>query len=131
MHLTEDGDDCATVHVRHTTQQRWFSWAQGRSMIWDIEHELEHSLHAGSEQSQDEQLSATLPGRISEVMTQDGQRVSAGDAVLTLEAMKLYHTLAAPLTGQVRKVHVKVGDIVAHGQLLVEFEPQAADPAAA
>jgi multidrug efflux pump subunit AcrA (membrane-fusion protein) len=26
---------------------------------------------------------------------------------------------------------VKVGDIVAHGQLLVEFEPQAVDPAAA
>jgi len=131
VHLTKDGDDCATVQVRHTTQQRWFSWAQGRSMVWDIEHELEHSLHAGSEQSQDEHLSATLPGRISEVMTQDGQRVSAGDAVLTLEAMKLYHTLVAPLTGQVRKVHVKVGDIVAHGQLLVEFEPQTADPAAA
>lgn len=125
--LTEDGIDCVTFHVRHTAHQRWFSWAQGHSMVWSIEHELEHSLHAGSEESQAEHLSATLPGRISEIMTQDGQLVIAGDAVLTLEAMKLYHTLAAPLTGQVRKVHVNVGDIVAHGQLLVEFEPLAVD----
>jgi 3-methylcrotonyl-CoA carboxylase alpha subunit len=131
VHLTEDGRDAAIFHVKHSTQQRWFSWAQGRSMVWDVEHELEHSLHAGSEQSRDEELSATLPGRISEVMAQAGQHVVAGDAVLTLEAMKLYHTLAAPLTGQVRKVHVTVGDIVSHGQLLVEFEPQAVEPAAA
>ena len=96
-------------------------------MVWSVEHELEHCLHAGSEESQAEHLSATLPGRISEIALQEGQQVTAGDTVLTLEAMKLYHSLAAPLTGQIRKVHVKVGDIVAHGQLLVEFEPQAVD----
>ena len=123
--LTENGIDCGTVHVRHTAQPRWFSWTQGRSVVWSVEHELEHCLHASSEESQAEHLSATLPGRISEITMLEGQLVTAGDAVLTLEAMKLYHTLSAPLTGQIRKVHVKVGDIVAHGQLLVEFEPQA------
>lgn len=125
--LTEYGIDCGTVHVKHTDHQRWYTWTQGRSRIWSIEHELEHSLHADSDDAQTDHLSATLPGRISEVMAQEGQFVTADDAVLTLEAMKLYHTLEAPLTGQVRKIHVKVGDIVAYGQLLVEFEPQAID----
>jgi biotin carboxyl carrier protein len=64
-------------------------------------------------------------------MLQVGQRVVAGDPVLTLEAMKLYHSLTAPLTGLVQSIHVTVGDIVSHGQLLVEFEPEVADAAVA
>jgi biotin carboxyl carrier protein len=45
--------------------------------------------------------------------------------------MKLYHTLTAPLTGLVQSIHVTVGDIVSHGQLLVEFEPEVAQAPAA
>jgi 3-methylcrotonyl-CoA carboxylase alpha subunit len=129
--LTQAGQHTVNVHVKHGDQQRWFSWALGRSMAWEVEHELEHSLHTGSQESQEAQLSATLPGRISEVMLQVGQRVAAGDPVLTLEAMKLYHTLTAPKSGLVQSLHVKVGDIVSHGQLLVEFEPEVATAAAA
>ncbi|MES2424827.1 MAG: biotin carboxylase N-terminal domain-containing protein [Pseudomonadota bacterium] len=113
----------ANVHVQPTGGQRWYSWALGRSMVWDVEHELAHSLNASSAQSQGSNLSATLPGRISELMVKDGDAVTAGDPVLTLEAMKLYHALSAPVTGQVRLVHVKVGDIVGQGQMLVEIDP--------
>ena len=122
VELTQQDSETVSVHVRHSSEQRWFSWAQGRSMVWNVEHELELSLHAGSSEGQGSQLSATLPGRISEVLLQVGQRVVVGDLVLTLEAMKLYHSLSAPLTGLVQKIHVSVGDIVSHGQLLVEFE---------
>jgi 3-methylcrotonyl-CoA carboxylase alpha subunit len=125
VELKQSGQDGVSVHVRHRSGQRWFSWAQGCSMVWDVEHALEHSLHTGSLEGQGSQLSATLPGRISEVLLQVGQRVVAGDPVLTLEAMKLYHSLSAPLTGLVQKIHVSVGDIVSHGQLLVEFEIEA------
>jgi 3-methylcrotonyl-CoA carboxylase alpha subunit len=124
--LMRAGQNLVNVHVRHSAQQRWFSWALGQSMVWDVEHELEHSLHTGGQEIQESQLSATLPGRISEVMLQVGQRVVIGDPVLTLEAMKLYHTLTAPKTGLVQSIHVTVGDIVSHGQLLVEFEPEVA-----
>ena len=82
-------------------------------------------------ENQQDQLSATLPGRISEVMVREGDKVIAGDPVLTLEAMKIYHALAAPLTGRVRELHVKVGDIVGQGQPLVEIEPAPENPVAA
>ena len=131
VNLTMAGQNTVEVHIRHAAQQRWFSWALGRSMVWDVEHELEHSLHTGRQEVQEAQLAATLPGRISEVMLQVGQRVVAGDPVLTLEAMKLYHTLTAPLTGLVQSIHVTVGDIVSHGQLLVEFEPEVVETASA
>ena len=48
-------------------------------------------------------------------MLQVGQRVAAGEPVLTFEAMKLYHTLSAPLSGTVQKIHVGVGDVVGAG----------------
>jgi len=112
------------VHIKHTHGRRWFSWLQGRSVVWDAEHELEHSLHGSIQLSQERNLSATLPGRVSELLVREGEQIKAGAPLLILEAMKLYHTLAAPVTGHVGRVHVKAGDIVAHGQLLVELEPQ-------
>lgn len=131
VRLVQNAEDPLNIHVRQNAQQRCFTWAQGRSMVWEVEHELAYSLHAGTEEKQETQLSAHLPGRISGVMVQAGQRVVAGDAVLTLEAMKLYHSFTAPVTGLVQKIHVTLGDIVSHGQLLVEFEPEAADAATA
>ncbi len=129
VHIQQPGEDAASVHIRHPEPQRWFSWAQGHSIVWDVEHELAYSLHTTGLHNQEAQLSAALPGRISEVMVRAGDAVVAGTPLLTLEAMKLYHTLAAPVSGVVEKVHAAVGDIVAQGQLLVEFEPEAA-PAA-
>jgi len=123
VQVEQAGGDTSVVHIRHADGSRWFSWAAGRSMVWDLEHELEHALHGGGLESLESRLSATLPGRICEVMVQVGQQVMAGDPVLTLEAMKLFHTLTAPLSGVVQGVHAAVGDIVSHGQLLVEFEP--------
>jgi 3-methylcrotonyl-CoA carboxylase alpha subunit len=124
VHITNQESLKVTVHIRRTVGQRWFSWLQGRSMLWDVEHELEHSLHVSSEAIQDQNLSATLPGRIAEVMASEGELVIAGEPVLTLEAMKLYHTLVAPVSGRIGRIHVKRGDIVAHGQLLLEMEPE-------
>ncbi len=121
----------AVVRVRHAAGHRWYSWALGLSRVWDIEHDLAHSLKASSAQSQGNNLSASLPGRISEVMVQAGDTVAAGDPVLTLEAMKLYHGLSAPVSGTVRAVHVKLGDIVGQGHLLVEIEPAAENAATA
>lgn len=130
VNLEQKDQGTVSVFVRQSPKQEWFTWSQGRSMIWDIQHELVHSMQSDDQASQEANLSATLPGRISEVVLQVGQRVTAGDSVLTLEAMKLYHTLTAPLTGVVHKIHVQVGDIVSHGQLLVEFEPEVATAAA-
>jgi acetyl/propionyl-CoA carboxylase alpha subunit len=116
-----------SAYIKHTQGRRWFSWLRGCTRMWDLEHELEHSLHGSSQETQERNLSATLPGRVSELMVREGELVLAGAPVLVLEAMKLYHTLVAPLTGRVSRLHVKAGEIVAHGQLLVELEPQGAN----
>ncbi|MEU1301570.1 acetyl-CoA carboxylase family protein [Streptomyces shenzhenensis] len=54
-----------------------------------------------------------------------GDRVAAGDPVVVLEAMKMEHVLAAPYAGEVRAVHIGVGDLARAGQTLVELTADA------
>ena len=44
-------------------------------------------------------------------------------AVATMEAMKLVHTLAAPIDGAVAAIRCAVGDTVASRAPLIDFTP--------
>lgn len=48
-----------------------------------------------------------------------GDTVRAGDVVVILEAMKMEHEVRADAAGQVREVHVAVGDVVDEGDVLM------------
>jgi 3-methylcrotonyl-CoA carboxylase alpha subunit len=110
------------IVVHQASPTHWFSWLNGHTIAWEVRHALARPTAASGQSEHAQNLSATLPGRVTELRVHPGQAVTAGDPVLTLEAMKLFHSLAAPLTGTVRAIHVKTGDIVAHGALLVEFD---------
>jgi biotin carboxyl carrier protein len=51
-----------------------------------------------------------------------GAMVKARDALLVLEAMKMETPLVSPYDATVRTVHVREGDRVAGGALLVELD---------
>jgi 3-methylcrotonyl-CoA carboxylase alpha subunit len=63
-----------------------------------------------------------LPGKIIDLKVKAGDSVSKGQPLLVLEAMKMEHTLAAPAAGTVKSVRYAVGEQVAEGAELVEFE---------
>ncbi len=65
---------------------------------------------------------APLPGKIIDLKVKPGDTVSRGQPLLVLEAMKMEHTLAAPADGTVKTVRYAVGEQVAEGAELVEFE---------
>src|SRR5258707_1072387 len=63
-----------------------------------------------------------MPGKIVAVGAAPGDAVKKGQALVTLEAMKMEHALTAPFDGKVAEVGVKVGDQVAEGVLLARLE---------
>jgi len=65
---------------------------------------------------------AFIPGSIVEVHVQPGQRVTCGDGLLVLEAMKMRNDVTAAQDSIIKAVHVKPGDKVMKNQLLIEFE---------
>jgi acetyl-CoA carboxylase biotin carboxylase subunit len=68
-----------------------------------------------------EDASAPMPGLVSRILVEAGQRVSAGDALIILEAMKMEQTLRAATDGIVETILVKLGDVVAPGDVLVHI----------
>jgi propionyl-CoA carboxylase alpha chain len=67
-------------------------------------------------------LTAPLPGAVGRVLVAPGQRVGAGELLLTLEAMKLEHPVHAPADGVVSVVKVRPGALVDTGALLAILE---------
>ncbi len=68
------------------------------------------------------QVSAPLPGKIVQVLVEQGANVKKGAALLVLEAMKMEHMIAAPADGVVERVNFGEGDQVEEGAVLIAFE---------
>ena len=74
----------------------------------------------GSEQGS---LLTPLPGTIVAVHVVAGQQVARGAPLVTVEAMKMEHTLTAPHEGVVSRVVFGLTDRVQAGAILVELSP--------
>jgi 3-methylcrotonyl-CoA carboxylase alpha subunit len=91
---------------------------------------VDRLLHAGDAAEEGGRLTAPMPGKVISVLVRAGQRVAKGQPLLVMEAMKMEHTIAAPVDGEVRLLHYAVGDQVPEGEVLVAIESSAAREAA-
>ena len=67
-------------------------------------------------------VTAPMPGAVLRVHAAVGDAVAAGDALVTLEAMKMEHVVVAGSPGRVAEIAVSVGDQVARGEPLATVE---------
>lgn len=65
---------------------------------------------------------APMPGLVRSVAVKVGDRVSDGQELCVLEAMKMQNSLAAGRSGVVKKVNFKAGETVSDGDVIVELE---------
>ena len=66
---------------------------------------------------------APMPGKVVRLLVAVGDTVAAGQALLTLEAMKMEHQVGSPFTGVVTEVFVHAGQQLDGGQPLVKVVP--------
>lgn len=66
-------------------------------------------------------LKAPMPGRIVALLVEPGVELTAGAPLLVMEAMKMEHTIAAPVAGKVAEFYFAAGDQVQDGDDLVDF----------
>ena len=64
-------------------------------------------------------VAAPLPGTINDIKVKVGDKVSAGDTVVILEAMKMQNNIEAETSGTVASINVNKGDAVMEGDTLV------------
>lgn len=67
-------------------------------------------------------VNAPMPGLVLKLMVEPGQAVTAGQALLILEAMKMENVIKAVADATVESINVKQGDAVEKGQLLIKMK---------
>ena len=67
-------------------------------------------------------LLCPMPGVITSISVAEGDEVEAGQALATVEAMKMENILRAERKGRVAKVSVKVGDSLAVDEVILQFD---------
>ena len=66
-------------------------------------------------------LKLTMPGKVLDVKVKEGDLVEAGQGLVIVEAMKMENLLLSPGKAKVGKVHVKAGDRLESGSVLITF----------
>jgi pyruvate carboxylase len=67
------------------------------------------------------QIPAPIPGLIATIAVSVGHKVTKGDKLLMMEAMKMQTTVSAPVDGVVGEILVGIGDTVESKDLLMKL----------
>lgn len=78
---------------------------------------LEQETAAGS-------LTAPMNGTVVQVMVKAGDTVTADQALVIMEAMKMEYTIRAPRDGEIAQVFYQAGDLVSDGAALISLKDE-------
>lgn len=79
------------------------------------------------EKVSDGKVSARIPAAVNQIHVEPGDRVEAGQRMVTLEAMKMEFPVEAPIAGTVEAIHAGLSQSIDAGDVLVELAPETGD----
>ncbi|HEX7881309.1 MAG TPA: biotin/lipoyl-containing protein, partial [Afipia sp.] len=118
FYFTRDGMTAFATFVRDGTDL-YFNFAGTTSHVRDLSHAA--VMKAGDAGS-DGKLRASMNGRVVSVMAGVGDTVAAGAPIIVLEAMKMQHVHAAPVSGTLKVLNAAEGDQLTTGFVIAEIE---------
>ncbi|MGQ4601594.1 ATP-binding protein [Nocardia sp. R6R-6] len=114
--VTKDG----LRHTYRVAEQDGLLWVAGPSGIAALREVAEVNVRGADEHVGDAEIRSPMPGSIIAVPVVPGAVVAAGDPVVIVEAMKMEHSLTAPVAGTVELL-VEPGTQVRLDQLLARI----------
>ena len=119
LYRVSEGARTWTVAVAGPADNRWV-WVDG------LVARLDSSATAGRRRGRSgaHDLAAPMPATVVRVLVDVGARVSRGDTLLMLEAMKMELPIRAPRDGVVTALHCAAGQLVQPGVNLLELDPK-------
>ncbi len=95
----------------------WYSF----SVETPISYKRRKYLEKHGEKSKKVTLSAPMPGKIIDILVEEGQEVKEGEPLLILEAMKMQNEIACNISGKIISIPVKKDDSVMKDDILIEI----------
>jgi pyruvate carboxylase len=108
----KDGRRTLTFELNGMTREAFIA---DKSLAAKVKHRLKANL------SDPRQIAAPIPGLIATIAVSVGHKVSKGDKLLMMEAMKMQTTVSAPVDGVVEEMLVSIGDAVESKDLLMKL----------
>ena len=118
LHFRNDGVLASATFVREGTDL-YFNFAGTTSHVRDLSHVA--VMKAGAAGS-DGKLRASMNGRVVSVLAKAGDILAAGAPIIVLEAMKMQHVHAAPVSGKLAVLNAEEGDQITTGFVIAEIE---------
>jgi 3-methylcrotonyl-CoA carboxylase alpha subunit len=120
------GPDTVAARIAHERYHARYNVAGAHVYLWlgNAAYDLllddprTHEFHATAAVGG---LTTPLPGVVVSVPVTVGSKVSAGDVLMVIEAMKMEHTITAPHAGTVKAIHFARGDRVPEASELLEL----------
>jgi biotin carboxyl carrier protein len=114
------------AEIVEKSQNKYTVLINGVSYSFTIETPISYKrkryLEKTQQKSKTEMVGAPMPGKIVEVLMEEGAKVKEGESLLILEAMKMQNEIASPINGTIKKICVKSNDIVNKEDLLIEID---------
>jgi len=113
------------VSVQSLGAGKWDVRVDGIADVWQSRNLREILMERmGIEEgagAQAMELRAPMPGKVLEILVQEGQSVEEGEAMLVLEAMKMENVLRARTSGVVSSIGVETGAAVEKETVLISM----------
>lgn len=130
--MAENGS-CSILHDRNSYNTEVIRGEGGKSYDVNLFYRSYHvdivdtqmkylRMRKGGEEKQDDKIIAPMPGKVVKIPVQKGDRLSAGDIVVVLEAMKMQSNYKVSSDCVVRDILVKEGDSVGNNQVLMTLD---------
>jgi len=74
----------------------------------------DEAIHTGD-------IHAQIPGLVSQIFVQKGDKVKVNEKLFILEAMKMENEINSPINGTIDQIHCKTGDKVEKGNIIMEI----------
>ncbi len=101
-----------------------------RDEEYSIEKAKVDTSQAGSimgEKKEGNIVTAPMPGKVIKILCNEGDRVSAGQTLAIIEAMKMENNINAHKDAIIKKIMVKTGNQVNLSDAIIEFEKEGRD----
>ncbi len=125
-----DGLDSDTIRIRRDGHAESIKWSRDGDRLFLLHRGVTLAVRdltraapaSAAATGGDGKVRAAMNGRVVAVLVKAGERVAAGQPVMTLEAMKMEHVHTAPIAGTISAIDVAEGEQVTTGKIVVEIE---------
>ncbi|HIY42329.1 MAG TPA: acetyl/propionyl-CoA carboxylase subunit alpha, partial [Candidatus Nocardiopsis merdipullorum] len=122
--LTVTDDNTTITYARADDPDTAHRWLGLDGATWSLREEPVSAALRADRTATDGTVRSPMPGTVLDVPVEVGQHVTAGTTLAVVEAMKMEHSVPAPVDGTVTTVTARPGTSVSMDAPLVTVEPR-------